>query len=163
LVLERRGAPPHLLKHGVQPVADQETRPAMTPSEILKPKPIAEAGVRHVFVRDLVLPAQIGVHRHEKGKQQRVRINLDLAVIEGVTPPADALGEVVCYEEIVDGVRAVVAEGHVNLVETLAERVAAVCLSDPRVRVARVRIEKLDVFEDVGSVGVEIERRNAFH
>lgn len=135
----------------------------MTPPEILKPKPIAEAGIRHVFVRDLVMPAHIGVHGHEKGKQQRVRVNLDLAVIEGSEPPEDALGEVVCYEEIIDGVRTVVAEGHVNLVETLAERIAAVCLSDPRVRMARVRVEKLDVFADVGSVGVEIERRSAFH
>ena len=135
----------------------------MSPSEVLKPKPIADAGVRHVFVRDFVLPAHIGVHRHEKGKQQRVRVNLDLAVLEGAAPPDDHLPDVVCYEEIVDGVRAVVAQGHFNLVETLAERVAAVCLSDPRVRVARVRIEKLDVFEDVGSVGIEIERRSAFH
>jgi len=135
----------------------------MSPSEVLKPKPIADAGVRHVFVRDFVLPAQIGVHGHEKGKRQRVRVNLDLAVLEGAAPPHDRLAEVVCYEEIVDGVRDVVAEGHVNLVETLAERVAAVCLADPRVRVARVRIEKLDVFDDVGSVGIEIERRNAFH
>jgi 7,8-dihydroneopterin aldolase/epimerase/oxygenase len=135
----------------------------MNPPEVLKAKPIAGSGIRHVFVHDFVLPAHIGVHGHEKGKQQRVRVNLDLAVIEGAAPPEDQLAGVVCYEEIVDGVRAVVDEGHVNLVETLAERVAAVCLSDPRVRVARVRIEKLDVFEDVGSVGIEIERRSAFH
>jgi 7,8-dihydroneopterin aldolase/epimerase/oxygenase len=43
-------------------------------------------------------------------------------------------------------------------VETLAERIAALCLSDRRVRVARVRVEKLDVFPDATSVGVEIER-----
>ena len=135
----------------------------MSPPQILKPKPIAEAGIRHVFVRDFVLPAHIGVHGHEKGKQQRVRVNLDLAVLEGAAAPGDTLGDVVCYEEIVDGVRAVVDEGHVNLVETLAERIAAVCLSDPRVRMARVRVEKLDVFADVGAVGVEIERRSVFH
>ena len=136
----------------------------MSSPEIVKPHPIAdaEAGIRHVFVRDLVLPANIGVHKHEKGKRQRVRINLDLAVLEGAAAPDDRLGEVVCYEAIVDGVRAVVAERHVNLVETLAERIAVVCLSDPRVRIARVRVEKLDVFDDVASVGIEIERRNAF-
>ena len=44
--------------------------------------------------------------------------------------------------------------------ETLAERVAEACLRDPRVRVARVMMQKLDVFADAASVGVEIERRN---
>lgn len=123
----------------------------------------AKAGIRHVFVRDLVLEAQIGVHRHERGKTQRVRINLDLAVLEGATAAqGDRLSEVLCYEEIVESTRRIVGEGHVNLVETLAERIAGNCLADPRVRVARVRIEKLDAFDDVGAVGIEIERRNRF-
>ena len=49
-----------------------------------------------------------------------------------------------------------------NLVETLAERLAGICLQDPRVRSARVRVEKLDVFADAVSVGVEIERESPF-
>lgn len=122
----------------------------------------AKAGIRHVFVRDLVLEAHIGVHRHERGKTQLVRINLDLAVLEGATAPGDRLSEVLCYEEIVEGTRRLVGQGHVNLVETLAERIAGICLADPRVRVARVRVEKLDAFDDVGAVGIEIERRNRF-
>ena len=40
----------------------------------------------------------------------------------------------------------------------LAEALAAMCLDDPRVRVARIRVEKLDVFANIGAVGVEIER-----
>ena len=49
-----------------------------------------------------------------------------------------------------------------KLVETLAERIAEQCLADLRVQIARIRVEKLDVFADVGSVGVEIvrQRRN---
>lgn len=118
-------------------------------------------GLRHVFVRDLVLEASIGVHAHEHQARQRIRINLDLAVLEGADPLTDELADVVCYEDIVARVRAIVAEGHVRLVETLAERIAAACLRDPRVPVARVRVEKLDVFADAASVGVEIERRNS--
>ena len=55
-------------------------------------------------------------------------------------------------------IRHAVGAGHVNLVETLAERIAAMCLEDRRVLSARVRIEKLDVFAEAESVGVEIER-----
>jgi len=45
-------------------------------------------------------------------------------------------------------------------VETLAERIAALCLDDARVRSVRIRVEKLDVFPDATSVGVEIERHS---
>ena len=52
-----------------------------------------------------------------------------------------------------------VAAGHVQLVETLAERLAEACLADDRILIARVRVEKLDVFADATSAGVEVERR----
>ena len=121
---------------------------------------IADAGrsLRHVFIRDLMLSGSIGVHGHEKEARQRLRINLDLAVFEDSTDLADSLRTVVCYETIADGVRAIVAGRHINLVETLAEQIAAMCLVDSRVRSVRVRVEKLDVFADAASVGVEIER-----
>jgi dihydroneopterin aldolase len=45
-------------------------------------------------------------------------------------------------------------------VETLAEEIADICLDDGRVRVVRVRVEKLDVFDEAVSVGVEIERQS---
>ena len=132
----------------------------MNTSPVIEPLKIADAaaGLRHVFVRDLVLECNIGVHQHEKGRTQRVRINLDLGVLEGYAAHQDRLENVVCYEDIVAKVRAIVADGHVNLAETLAERIAALCLQDPRCRSARVRVEKLDVFAEASSVGIEIER-----
>jgi dihydroneopterin aldolase len=125
--------------------------------------PIANAsqGLVHVFVRDLSVDAVIGVHRHEKVKPQPVLINIDLSVREEDAPVEDTLASVVDYEVIVDGVRALIAEGHVKLVETLAERIAQFCLTDRRVLAARVRIEKLSAIAGVRSVGVEIERMQA--
>jgi len=115
--------------------------------------------IAHLFVRDLVLPGLIGVHRHERDEKQRVRINLDLTVAEP-TAGDDRLASVVNYETIVSRIRAAMAAGHMNLVETLAERIAALCLDDSRVQAVRVRVEKLDVFPDAASVGIEIERSN---
>lgn len=127
---------------------------------VIEPLRIADAatGLRHVFVRDLVLSCNIGVHQHEKGRVQRVRINVDLGVLEGTTPHDDRLENVVCYEDVVTRVRGIVADGHINLAETLAERIAAVCLQNPRCRSARIRVEKLDVFAEASGAGVEIER-----
>ncbi len=118
----------------------------------------AGAPARRLLVRDLVLDCQIGVHRRERGSRQRVRVCLDLDIAESGPPPADRLAEVVDYEPLVEGVRALAASGHVNLVETLAERIAGLCLAEPRTLRARVRVEKLDVFADTESVGVEIVR-----
>ena len=99
---------------------------------------------------------------------QRVRINVDLGVEDDGARPLsrqpvgrDELVRVVDYEKLADCVRVIVASGHVRLVETLAERIAEVCLQDRRVHLARVRVEKLDVFADATSAGVEIERRQS--
>ena len=124
---------------------------------------IAAQSLRHIFIRDLVLPASIGVYPHEHGATQRIRVNVDLGIAEaaGAGVGVDELGRVVNYERVAQAVRRIVAAGHVMLVETLAERIAEHCLIDERVQLARVRVEKLDVFPDAAAAGVEIERRPA--
>jgi 7,8-dihydroneopterin aldolase/epimerase/oxygenase len=126
----------------------------------------ATRATRHMFIRDLVLAASIGVYAHEHSAPQRVRINVDLAITDdGAAKTSraavgqDDLSRVVDYEAIVNRIRAMVAAGHVQLVETLAERLAEACLADDRILIARVRVEKLDVFVDATSAGVEVERR----
>lgn len=118
----------------------------------------AAAGLRHVFVRDLELTMLIGIYDHEKAAPQRVIVNIDLSVEEGGAH-GDDIDHVVSYEIVVNKVEALIAEGHINLVETLCERIAELCLEDPRVAIARVRVEKPDIIKNARSVGVEIERR----
>ena len=117
-----------------------------------------EPSYRRVFVRDLILPCAIGVHAHEQDGPQRVRINVDLMVLEEDRTLNDRIENVVNYEHVVNGVRALTSDGHINLVETLAERIADLCLADGRVSRVRVRVEKLDIYDEAASVGVEIER-----
>ncbi len=115
---------------------------------------------RHVFIRDMVIDCSIGIYTHEKEHEQRVRINLDLAVGEGDHLINDDIRNVISYEDMAKGVEAIIAAGHINLVETLAENIAEMCLQDKRVFSARVRVEKLDIIANAESVGVEIERFN---
>lgn len=120
----------------------------------------ATNGLRHVFLRDMVLPASIGIYPHEHTAQQRIRVNIDLGVDEDPgLAGIDELARVVDYEKVANSVRTIVGAGHTKLVETLAERIASACMKDARVRIVRVRIEKLDIFPDAVSAGVEIERR----
>ena len=118
----------------------------------------AKNSARRVFINDLVLDCLVGVHRHERDGSQRIRINLALTVLESSTPIGDQLSNVLCYEELIVKVRHLATSGHVNLVETLAERLADLCLDEPSVRAVKVRVEKLDVFTDAASVGIEINR-----
>ncbi len=119
---------------------------------------IAGPGIRHVFLRDMVLQASIGWYPDEHGRAQRVRINIDLGVEEDADT-SDHLSRVVSYETVASAVRTIVAAGHIKLVETLAERIAAACLVDSRVLFAHVRVEKLDVFPDADAAGIAILRR----
>ena len=128
----------------------------------------AARGLRHTFVHDLVLLAEIGVYAEEHGRRQRIRVNIDLGVTDDgarsysrAAVGRDELARVVDYSEVAARVRDVVSGGHVQLVETLAERIAEACLADKRVQLARVRVEKLDVLPDGATAGVEVERRQS--
>lgn len=115
-----------------------------------------DAARDRIFVRGLVLPVAIGVYDEEQGITQKVRFTIEAAVATGVNAKQDMIAEVPSYDDLVGAVRAVIAEGHINLVETLAERIAERCLKDKRIVAVLVRVEKLERGPD--SVGVEIIR-----
>jgi dihydroneopterin aldolase len=119
----------------------------------------SDAKLYRILVRDVVLKCLIGIHAHELLAPQRVRINVDMAVLEQAGPLSDDIANVVSYEDVIEGIKRMLAEGHINLVETLAEKIANLCLADQRVNSVRVRVEKLDVYAEAASVGIEIERR----
>jgi dihydroneopterin aldolase len=123
----------------------------------------AGGGVYRVLIRDLVLAARIGVWKREKNVDQRVRVNVELLADKPgpLLAPGGRTGRrdrILRYDTVVAAVRRLIAEGHIDLCETLAERIALVCLENRRVRSARVRVEKLDVYADAASVGAEVER-----
>lgn len=127
--------------------------------------PDAAAGLRVVFVRGLELRASLGVHPHEKAAPQRVVVGVELLVRDEAAPSGvgeDDLRRTVDYSAVVRAARAIAAEGHTLLVETLAERLALAALAvDPRVVRAWASVEKPDAFEEAASVGVWVERARA--
>ena len=117
----------------------------------------AAAGIRRegltVFVRGLEVAAGIGVHDHELGRLQRLVIDVSLEL----TPAAvERLADTINYETVAEAARAIVAEGHVGLVETFAERLALACLEDPRVLAVRVRVDKPEALPGADAAGCEV-------
>ena len=109
-----------------------------------------------VCVRDLILPVRIGIWSEEQNITQRVRFTVELSVMPGGHRPGD-LSIVVSYDDIIDGIKEAIAEGHTLLTETLAERVASLCLSHRRAVAVRVVVEKLDRIPGA-TLGCEIVR-----
>ena len=97
-----------------------------------------------IFVHDYVIDCHIGVYAEEKGVTQKVRISVDAALAPAVFASTDDMEHVPSYADIIDGIDAIAAEGHINLVETFAERIAAHTLGDKRIASVMVRIEKLE-------------------
>ncbi len=120
-------------------------------------RPLAEAGATYqVFVRNLVVPASIGIYEHERRGPQRVRVN---ALITVDRDPGDSMRTVLNYESIVEGVCDIAGSGHIELVEVFAARVLAQCFEDKRVQSAWISVEKLDPYPEAESVGVIMERQ----
>ncbi len=110
--------------------------------------------ITKVFVRGLEVDAAIGVYRHEKGRLQRLVIDVELDV--AVTDWSD-LSATVNYEVIAEKARQVAAEGHRGLVETFAHHLAEACFEEPKVTRARIRVEKPSALApDARAAGVEI-------
>ena len=114
---------------------------------------------RRVFVQDYELIGSVGVYEHERRYEQRIVVSLDLVVTDVYDGRSDELGGVYDYDHAIAAVRETVASGHFNLLETLAERIAAACLAEAAVTSIRVRIAKPDVLIACRAVGIEIARR----
>jgi dihydroneopterin aldolase len=109
-----------------------------------------------IFIQNLELLVRIGIHGHERGKPQPVRINVWLAS-NGKTVD-DHLEKAIDYEAVADKIRTIIALGHINLAESLAERIADACLEDKRVVKVGVKVAKLHALAGAEAAGVEIER-----
>lgn len=115
------------------------------------------APLDRISVRDYTRTVEIGAFLTERGMTQRVRFNVVLEVAPHAAATDDDVDKVVSYDTITDAIEAAVAAERINLLETLAERIAARVLADPRAMRVFIRIEKLD--RGPGALGVEIARR----
>jgi len=99
----------------------------------------------------------LGIHAVELAGPQRVLVSVAMTCTYPA-PPEDRIDAVVDYDRIREGVRAIAASGHVMLQEVLCDRIAALCLADPRVVEVTVRSTKPDIYPDA-RIGCEVVRK----
>lgn len=125
----------------------------MTPSDEIR------FGCRRILLRGLTLPCAIGAYDRERGVLQRVAFETDVWVRRPEDAREDVLEDVLNYDLIVEVIRQEVARGHVDLQETLVERIAQHLAALPGVELVRVQSTKLEAYPDA-QVGVETWRRS---
>ena len=103
----------------------------------------------------------IGVTAKERRARQIITANLALKCDLRRAGKSDSLHETADYAAIVAAVRKAVAGGTFVLLESLAERIAAICLSPPMVKETIVKVSKSGVLRDVNNVEVEIIRQRS--
>jgi len=111
-----------------------------------------------VFLRDLRVETVIGVYEWERRIRQVVRIDLEMAADVARAAATDALEDALDYKAVAKRVIQVVGEGRFGLVETLAERIAAIVRGEFGVPWVRVRVSKPGAVRGASDVGVVIER-----
>ncbi|OIP84041.1 MAG: diguanylate cyclase [Rhodobacterales bacterium CG2_30_65_12] len=109
-----------------------------------------------ISLRDHVLEVDIGAFQSERGKRQRLNFNIVVEVTPPSGPVEDDVDKILSYDTITEAIAHELAEERLNLLETLAERVADRVLHAARALRVFVRIEKLD--RGPGALGVEIVR-----
>ena len=99
----------------------------------------------------------LGIHPDELAAPQRVMVSVAMTCAYPL-PPDDRIEAVVDYDRVRDGIRVIAAGGHVMLQEVLCDRIATLCLADPRVVEVAVRSVKPDIYPDA-QIGCEVVRR----
>jgi dihydroneopterin aldolase len=83
-----------------------------------------------------------GVFDFERREGQVFRVDLVLGLDTRPAAASDDLADTVDYGSLVDGVRSAIETDPVDLIETLAQRIANLCLADERVSCAEVTVHK---------------------
>lgn len=113
--------------------------------------------LRALFLRNFEAPARIGIYPGEQGREQRLRFDLCVQL----RPPYDwhdRIDDVLDYDRLRQGILDLLAAGHINLLETLGERILALCFGFRQVHAVHLQITKLEAHADC-EVGIELRRR----
>jgi 7,8-dihydroneopterin aldolase/epimerase/oxygenase len=120
--------------------------------------PIISRPMDHIFIRDFRLQTLIGFHRRERVVPQTIRLDLEIGIANAAVFTSDKVADCIDYDKVTTRIRELALQ-HVNLVETLADRIARLILEEFGAASVKVSIAKLGVLKDVALVGVTLERR----
>lgn len=111
-----------------------------------------------IFLRELKVDAVIGIWEWERRIEQTVSIDLEMATDARAAAADDSIDAALNYKEIAKHVTRFTSESRFQLVESLAEAVAKLIVTEHGVAWVRVAVSKPGAIEGSRDVGVVVER-----
>jgi dihydroneopterin aldolase len=118
--------------------------------------PQAEASI---LLNGFEVDASIGVHDFERAAPQRLLIDIELHLASAAAPDDDHIDRVLDYDFLRAQTKALLAQRHYELQETLAHDIANFCLANREVKAVTVHTRKPDVYLDCASIGYRLHLR----
>jgi dihydroneopterin aldolase len=112
-----------------------------------------------IFIRELRLPAWIGVYPHEKLAQQTIELDIEIGIPGEMVFGSGRIQDTIDYGAVVKRVKAVLAEERFGLIEKLADRIAALIMDEFKSPSVNISVTKLGVLKEAKRVGVRLQRR----
>jgi len=111
-----------------------------------------------IYIRDLALRCITGLYPEERENKQDVVINVVMETDLRAAGKSDDLNDTVDYKTIKLNILDFVENSDYQLIESLAEGIAGICLADSKIQSATVTIDKPGALRFAKSVAVEVTR-----
>jgi dihydroneopterin aldolase len=112
-----------------------------------------------VFVTNLAVETIIGIHPEERTTPQQVLISFELHTDTHTAAQSDDIADAVDYDGASQRITELVSASRFQLIETMAERIAALLLEAYPVNAVSVEVRKPAALSTADTVGVRIERK----
>jgi len=111
-----------------------------------------------IYLQDLRIDTIIGIYDWERRTKQTISIDLEMATDNKYAAATDNIDAALNYRDVAKRLIAFVGESECQLVETLAERIAATVINEFNVPWLKLKLSKQGAVRNVRDVGVIIER-----
>ena len=115
-----------------------------------------------IYLNELTIETVIGVFDWERKIKQNVIIDLEMGADIRKAAGTDSLDDTLNYKAVAKRLIQFVGESDFQLVETLAERIAEIVMTEFNVPWLRLRVNKKGAVRSAVDVGVIIERGTKF-
>ncbi len=112
-----------------------------------------------ITIKNLRLRCLIGINPDELKEKQDIILNVSYWYDFSSAIKSDKISDTVNYGEINNAIIRLVEESKYNLAETLAGKIADLCMDNPKIYKVRVRVEKTKALKSAESVGAEITKK----
>ncbi len=117
-----------------------------------------DARMDKVFIEGLEIDALIGIYDWERRIRQPLVFDIEMAFDNRKPAATDAIADTLNYKDVSKRLIEYVSQSEFGLVETLAERCAAIILDEFGVTQVRLKLSKPGAVRGARAVGVVIER-----